>query len=146
MDRDYSYVQVSLRDDLVQDVYSQLIEVGVAPNDKYDLHTTIMFDDRDLPEPLCELEPGKEFVAKINGMGKLGDAYVFHLYSPQLHEAFTKLTEAGYEHSYGTPMWHLSLAYKLDDFQYLAIDQAFAHWMGREIVLRNMAFGFKKNK
>lgn len=146
MERDYSYVQVSLRDDHVQDVYSQLIALGIAPNDKHDLHTTIMYDERDITNPLCDLESGREFTAKINGMGKLGDAYVFHLHSPELHQVFTKLTEAGYKHSYGTPLWHLSLAYKLDDFQYLAIDHGFAHWMGRELVLRNMAFGFKKSK
>lgn len=146
MERDYSYIQVSLRPDITQDVYAQLIELGIAPNDKYDLHTTVMYDKRNIPEPLCALDKNQEFIAKINGMGKLGDAYVFHLYSPQLHEAFRKLTDAGYVHSYGTPLWHLSLAYKLDDFQYLAIDHGFAHWMGREIVLRNMDFGFLKNK
>lgn len=146
MEKDYSYIQVSLREDLVQEVYKVLIDIGIAPNDKYALHTTVMFDERDLVAPFTALDKKDTFTAKINGMGKLGDAYVFHLYSPDLHAAFNKLTEAGYEHSYGTPLWHLSLCYKLDDYDHLKVDQAFASWMGRELVLNDMSFGFKKDR
>lgn len=146
MELDYSYVQVSLRDDMVEDVYRDLLEASVAPNDKYDLHVTLMYDERDIPEPLVRLDPKKEFTAKIISMGKLGDAYVFHLTSPQLLEEFRLLKEAGYQHSYGTPMFHMSLGYKLDSYSELELDQVFATWMGKELTFTNMAFGFKKNK
>lgn len=146
MELEYSYVQVSLSDNMVEDVYRDLLEANVAPNDKYDLHVTLMYDERDIPEPLIQLDPKKEFTAKIISMGKLGDAYVFHLTSPQLLEEFRLLKEAGYKHSYGIPMFHMSLGYKLDDYAELELDQVFAPWMGKELTFTNMAFGFKKNK
>lgn len=146
METDYSYVQVSLRDDMVEDVYTALVEAGVAPSDKYDLHVTMMFDKRDITEPFRLLDEGKEFKAHIIGMGELGDAYVFHLNSQDMLEEFRELTAAGYEHSYGTPMFHMSLCYKLDVYAHMALDQVFAQWMGRELTFNRLSFGFKKDK
>lgn len=146
MELDYSYINVSLRDDLVSDVFKHLLDAGVGPDPKYDLHVTLMYDERDIPKPLCRLDQRKEFKAKIISMGKLGEAYVFHLTSPQLLEEFRLLKEAGYEHSYGTPMFHMSLGYKLDSYNELELDQVFAEWMGRELTFTDMSFGFKKDK
>lgn len=145
MERDYNYIQASLSGNLLQDAISYLLEAGVAPMDKHDLHTTVMYDERDIPEPLSILDSNKTFTAKVNGMGKLGDAYVLHLYSPDLTEQFNQLTEDGYKHSYGTPLWHMSLGYKLDDYQILALDQVFATWMGRELTFTGLDYGFKKS-
>lgn len=146
MEEDYSYVSVFLRDDMIQDLYAATLEAGCAPSDKYEPHVTLMFDERDIPEPLCLLDISGEFTAKIISMGKLGDAYVFHLTSPQLLEQFRLLREAGYVHSYGTPMFHMSVGYKVSPHDELALDQVFATWMGRELTFTNMAFGFKKDK
>ena len=146
MEVDYSYIQVSLRDDMVGDVFAALMEAGCAPSDKYDLHVTLMYDERKHEVPLALVYPNKEFSAKIISMGKLGDAYVFHLTSPELLEEFRELKEAGYEHSYGTPMFHMSLGYKLTPHDELALDQVFASWMGRELIFTNMDFGIIKVK
>jgi hypothetical protein len=146
MEPDYSYIQVSLQDNMVEDVFGALMEAGQAPSDKYDLHVTMMYDEREHKEPLVELDKTKTFAAKIISMGKLGDAYVFHLTSPQMLEEFRSLKEAGYEHSYGTPLFHMSLGYKLDAYNHLELEQVFAEWMGRELIFTNMSFGFIKDK
>lgn len=146
MEEDYSYVSVLLRDDMVEDVYREILEAGCAPSDKHDLHVTLMYDERPTDVPRCLLNLSGEFTAKIIGMGKLGDAYVFHLTSPQLLEEFRLLKESGYVHSYGTPMFHMSVGYKLSPHDELALDQVFATWMGKELVFGRMAFGVKKDK
>lgn len=146
MELDYSYIQVVLRDDLIGDVFRDLLEAGVGPDAKYDLHSTLMYDERTHDKPLVRLDSRKEFKAKIIKMGRLGEAYVFHLTSPDLLEEFRLLKEAGYEHSYGTPMFHMSLGYKLDPYSELELDQVFANWMGRELTFTGMCYGFKKNK
>jgi len=144
MELDYSYIQVKLREDMVKDVYADLFKAGLRINDKYELHCTMMYDERDIESPLSILDPHREFRAKIIGMGVLGDANVFHLTSDELLEKFRELKEDGYEHSYGTPLFHMSLGYKLDDYEVLIMDQVFSEWMGRELVFNNLSFGFKK--
>jgi len=146
MELDFSYINVTLRDNLVEDVFAALMEAGCAPSDKHDLHVTMMYDERELAEPFCLLDSSKEFTAKVISMGVLGEAYVFHLTSPQMLEEFRLLKEAGYEHSYGTPMFHMSLGYKLSPHDHLALDQVFATWMGRELYFGDMSFGIKKDK
>lgn len=144
MELDYSYINASLQDNMVEDVYAGLLEAGTAPSDKYPLHVSIMFDERKFENPLAKLDNTKEYKANVIGMGKLGDAYVFHLTSSDLLEEFRLLKEAGYEHSYGTPLWHMSLCYDDSDHTHLALEQVFATWMGRELIFNNLSFGYKK--
>ena len=144
MELDYSYINASLQDNMVEDVYAALLEAGTAPSDKHALHTTVMFDERKHETPLAKLDTTKTFRANVIGMGKLGDAYVFHLTSSELSEEFRSLKEAGYEHAYGTPLWHMSLCYDETPHTHLALEEVFATWMGRELIFNNLAFGYKK--
>ena len=145
MERDYSYISVELCPEFIPDIFERLLEAGIQPAPKHDLHATIIYDERDIEKPLCELDPSKRFKANITKLEVLGDGLVFHLTSRDLLDEFARLKEAGYKHSFGTPLPHMSLTYDFNQYDILACQRLFADWGGRELIFYNESFGFKKD-
>lgn len=143
MSYDYSYISAKLKSEFVEEIFKLLLEANVAPP-KHDLHATLIYDERELDEPLCKLDPTREYRAQVTRLEILGDGIVFHLSSPDLTEEFYRLKEAGYEHSFKTPLHHMSLGYDLDSFDLLALNAAFSEYGGRELIFSNTSFGEKK--
>lgn len=143
MSLDYSYVCAYLKNEYQEEIFSLLLAAGIAPP-KFDFHVTIMWDEREIEEPLAKLNPLKEYRAKVTSLDMLGDGLVFHLNSSDFTEEFRRLKEAGYEHSFKTPLHHMSLAYDLGDYELLALKAAFADYGGRELVFNKTSFGEKK--
>jgi hypothetical protein len=146
MEKDYSYVSVQLLPEYQADVIKTMLEANVAPEYKHELHCTLMYDERDIEAPLCALLPSLAFTAHITKLEPLGDGLVFHLTSKELNDEFRRLKDAGYQHSYGTPLFHMSLKYDFDKYDIMAINAAFSDWAGRPLVFSNECFGIKKPK
>jgi hypothetical protein len=146
MELNYSYVSVQLKSEFQADVIARLLEAGITPESKHELHCTMIYDDRDIEKPLCALLPEKEFTASIIKLEPLGDGIVFHLTGKELNDEFRRLKDAGYQHSFGTPLFHMSLKYDFDKYDIMAINAAFSDWMGRQLVFNNECFGYKKVK
>ena len=142
MKRNYSYVSVALKPEYVKDVFAHLLEAGIAPASKHDLHCTVIYDERTHEKPLCKLDPNREFTANITKLEVLGDGVVFHMTSRDINEEFRRLTDAGYQHSFDTPLPHMSLAYDCDQYDKLAIEAAFSNWAGRQLVFHRADFGY----
>lgn len=147
MELDYSYVSVQLKSEMQEEIISKLVLAGIPPESKHELHATMVFDERDIPTPLCNLmPPSKEYVASIISMETLGDGVVFHLTSTDMLEEFRRLKDEGYVHAYGTPLFHMSLKYDFDKYDVMALNNAFADWGGRTLVFHNEQYGIKKPK
>jgi len=147
MELDYSYVSVQLKPEMQAEIISTLVLAGIPPEAKHELHATMIYDERDIDKPLCDLlSPSKEFKANIISLETLGDGVVFHLTSTDMLEEFRRLKDEGYVHSYGTPLFHMSLKYDFDKHDILAINHAFAEWGGRTLIFHNEQFGIKKPK
>lgn len=147
MELDYSYISVQLKSEMQGDVISALVLAGISPEAKHELHCTMMYDERDISEPLCTLAPAsQEFKANIIALETLGDGLVFKLTSADMLEEFRRLKEGGYRHSFGTPLFHMSLKYDFDKYDILAINRVFADWGGRTLIFSNEQFGIKKPK
>lgn len=147
MELDYSYISVQLKSEMQAEVISTLILAGIPPEAKHELHCTMVYDDRDIVKPLCSLAPAsQEFKANIIALQTLGDGLVFKLTSVDMLEEFRRLKNEGYEHSYGTPLFHMSLKYDFDKYDILAVNQAFSEWGGRTLIFNNEQFGIKKPK
>lgn len=143
MEKEYAYIAAELKPEYIMEVYKLLGEAGVQVP-KHDLHTTIIYDERKIDKPLATLDPTREFRAHVTKLETLGDGIVFHLTSPDLNEEFRRLTEAGYKHSYGTPLPHMSIAYDFDKYDVMAVNSVFSDWGGRELVFWKADFGWKK--
>lgn len=147
MELDYSYVSVQLKSEFQAEIIEKLVLAGIPPESKHELHATMVFDERDIDAPLCTLlPPSKEFTANIIGLETLGDGLVFKLTSTDMLEEFRRLKEGGYQHAYGTPLFHMSLKYDFDKYEVMALDNLFADWGGRTLVFHNEQFGMKKPK
>lgn len=144
MEKDYSYISVELKPEFVGDVFANLLEASVAPAAKHDLHATLMYDERDIASPLCDLNTTREYRAHVTKLEVLGDGLVFHMTSPDMQDEFRRLRDEGYEHSFGTLLPHMSLAYKCDAYDILALQSVFSDWAGRELVFHNATWGTKK--
>jgi hypothetical protein len=147
MELDYSYVSVQLKQEFQAEIISKLILAGIAPESKHELHCTMVYDERDIAAPLCNLVPAsQEFRANIISLDTLGDGLVFHFTSTDMLEEFRRLKEGGYVHSFGTPLFHMSLKYDFDKYEVLALNNLFGDWGGRTLVFHNEQFGVKKPK
>jgi hypothetical protein len=147
MKPDYSYISVQLKSEMQAEIISTLILAGISPEAKHELHATMVYDDRSIAAPLCDLAPSsKEFSANVIALETLGDGLVFKLTSVDMLEEFRRLKEAGYQHSYGTPLFHMSLKYDFDKYDILALNQAFANWGGRTLIFNNEQYGITKPK
>lgn len=143
MSRDYSYIAAELKPEYIMEVYKLLGEAGV-PIPKHDLHSTIMYDERGIDKPLAKMHPEREFRANIIKLDILGDGIVFHLTSKELNEEFRRLKDAGYKHSFETPLPHMSIAYDFDQYDVMAVNSVFSDWMGKELVFWRCDYGWKK--
>jgi len=143
LERDYSYISAELKPEYVEEIFAKLLEANVAPP-KYDLHCTLVYDERKHDKPLAVMDPRREFRAHLTKLEHLGDGYVFHMSSKDLSEEFRRLKEAGYEHSFVTPLHHMSITYDPDKYDVLALDAAFSDWLGKELVFWKADYGFKK--
>ena len=147
MELDYSYVSVQLKSEMQEEIISALVLAGIPPEAKHELHATMVFDDRDIPAPLCSLLPAsKEFTANVIALETLGDGVVFKLTSVEMLEEFRRLKDAGYEHAFGTPLFHMSLKYDFDKYDIMALNNVFADWGGRTLIFNNEQYGIKKPK
>ena len=147
MSIDYSYISSNLNAEFVQELYSDLIGLGMAPSYKHEPHCTILFDERGIVNPLCVLDQTKEFEAFVTSVGTLGkNDLVFHLTSRDMVDEFHRLTDAGYVHSFGTPLPHMTVLYDSDQYEKLLIDQGMTQWVGRRLVFGPAQFGLKKLK
>lgn len=147
MELDYSYVSVQLKSEMQAEIISKLILAGIPPESKHELHATMVFDERDIPAPLCNLLPAsQEFTANVIALQTLGDGLVFKLTSIEMLEEFRRLKDAGYQHAYGTPLFHMSLKYDFDKYDILALNNLFADWGGRTLIFNNEQYGIKKPK
>lgn len=143
MERDYSYVAAELKPEFIMEIYKLLGECGVQIP-KHDLHATIIYDERGIDRPLAEMHPEREFRAFVTKLEPLGDGVVFHLTSPDLNEEFRRLRDAGYQHSYDTPLPHISIAYDFDEYDIMALNSVFSDWPGKELVFWKADYGWKK--
>jgi 2'-5' RNA ligase len=147
MSVDYSYVSVKLKPEFVQALYDSLLGIGLPPSYKHEPHCTIMFDKREIEKGLCVLDPLKEFEAFVTSVGYLGkDDLVFNLTSRDMVDEFHRLTDAGYQHSYGTPLPHMTILYDSDKYEKLLVEQNMQEWVGRRLVFSQLSFGVKKVK
>lgn len=147
MELDYSYVSVQLKSEMQEEIISRLVLAGIPPEAKHELHCTMVFDERDIPAPLCKLlPPSQEFTANVVALETLGDGLVFKLTSTEMLEEFRRLKDAGYLHAFGTPLFHMSLKYDFDKYDIMALNNVFADWGGRTLVFNNEQFGVKKPK
>ncbi|MNM27153.1 hypothetical protein D3C81_376380 [compost metagenome] len=137
------YVDVSLIGEEVQEIFNVLLECGVAPAGKHNLHATLMYDKRDLEQPLAELDPEKTFKAYVTRLDVLGDGLVFHLTSQDMLDEHRRLLECGYKHSFDGLLPHMSLTYDFNQHEVLKLKHAFANWGGRELTFGQAGFGCK---
>jgi len=145
MSLDYRYIMVSLIPEQTQELYDKLISIGLSPAYKYEPHCTVIYNTEELEEPLCELDPKKVFKAHVTSIDFLGkDDLVFHLTSRDIVDEFHRLTDYGYEHSFETPLPHMTLLYDSDPFEKLMIEEGLKDWVGKELTFTKEQFGFKK--
>ena len=144
MSIDYRYISANLNPEFVQELYDDLFGIGLAPAYKHEPHCTILFNKDDLETPLCDLDPVKTFEAFVTSVGTLGkNDLVFHLTSRDMVDEFHRLTDAGYEHSYETPLPHMTILYDSDKYEKLLVEQNMTQWVGRRLVFGPAQFGLK---
>lgn len=140
----YNYVDVTLIGPEVEEIFAILMQAGIAPAAKHDLHATVIYDERkDMEAPLAELDPSKVFHANIVSLEVLGDGLVFHLTSRELLEEHMRLKECGYIHSFDGFMPHMSLTYNFNQYDILTLRSLFAMWGGRQLTFSRQGFGTK---
>jgi len=139
----YNYVSCFLVGPEVEEIIGILVNNGIPPTPKHDLHATLIYDERTFDEPLAELDYNQEFKANITRLEVLGEGLVFHLYSAAMVKEYQRLVDSGYVHSFPSPMPHMSLTYDFDKYDILKLEQAFSDWAGRELTFSRTSFGTK---
>lgn len=135
-----SFVQVLLQEPQRSEILGLLVQAHFEMP-KYPLHCTVMYDERELDQPLCTVNPNKVYEATIQNVEVLGDGLVFHLISPSLVEEHLRLKDRGYQSSFGAYLPHMSMAYKFDKYEVLKADFLFASWAGRTLTFSEQQFG-----
>lgn len=128
-----SYISVNLNKETETLLKKELIDMGVQPATQYPFHITMMYDERELDKPLCDINPDAYFKATILGFKILGDAIVAELHSNGLHNEHRRLKEAGYVHSFPNLLLHMSLVYDPTDYDLVKIQTKMSDWIGTEI-------------
>lgn len=136
------FVDVELMGPEVGEIFDILLNAGI-PLSKHNPHCTLMYDKRDIQEPLAELRPKETFTAFISSLDVLGEGLVFHLTSPQLADEHRRLKEAGYQHSFDAFLPHMSISYDLSKYDILKCQDLFADWGGKQLTFSNESFGTK---
>lgn len=142
MPSNLGYVDVMLIGPEIEEIFGLLLEAGISLS-KHNLHCTLMYDKRWLREPLAELRPEEVFEANVTSLEVLGTGLVFHLTSKQLADEHRRLVEAGYEHSFGSFLPHMSITYDFSSYDVLKCKQLFANWGGRKLLFSREGFGTK---
>lgn len=143
MANNHGYVDVSLIGPEVEEIFGLLLDCGMPPGLKHNLHATLMYDKRDLEAPLAELDQEQKFKANVTKLEVLGDGLVFHLTSQDMLDEHRRLKECGYQHSFDGLLPHMSLTYDFSPHEVLKLQHAFADWGGRELTFSEAGFGCK---
>ena len=141
---DYSYISVELTSDFEAELITLLSGAGIAPAPKHDFHSTLIYDERDIPEPLAKLDPTRIFEAHVVALEILGDGLIFRLTSKDLQEEHLRLKAAGYTTPYAGYIPHMSLAYDFNQYDILACQTVLVGWAGRKLTFTNEAYSLGK--
>lgn len=136
------YIDVSLIPEQTAEIIEALLLSGIVLP-KHNPHCTLMYDKRDLDEPLAEIYPEKVFTANIVGIEVLGTGLIFNLVSHGLMEEHKRLKGEGYVHSFDSFLPHMSMSYDFDDYDVITARKVFADWGGRTLTFSNQSFGSK---
>lgn len=136
------YVDVMLCDGQSEEIVAALLLCGITLP-KYNPHCTLMYDKRELEEPLAELDSTKVFTAHVTAMEVLGSGLVFHMVSNSLMEEHKRLKECGYVHAFPSYLPHMSVSYNFDEYDVITARKVFANWGGRQLFFSNQSFGTK---
>lgn len=136
------YVDVSLISEQTEEIVNALLLSGITLP-KYNPHCTLMYDKREIEEPLATLDPEKTFTASIVGIEVLGKGLIFNLVSNDLMEEHKRLKDCGYEHSFPSFLPHMSMSYDFDEYDVITARKVFANWGGRTLTFHNESFGTK---
>jgi len=131
------YISVNLVKEEERKLSRDIAELGLHPVSEFPFHVTMMFDDRECEETRCVINPDALFTATVLGFKPLGDAIVAELHSIGLQREFTRLREAGYEHSFGSLLLHMSLVYKPDGYELEVVKAGLDHWLGQTLTFSN---------
>lgn len=131
------YISVNLTRTEEHELSKQLAALELKPVSSYPFHVTLMFDDRECDAPRCIINPDVIYEATCIGFKVLGKAIVAELHSIGLQREFTRLKEAGYEHSYDTLLLHMSLTYDPSDYDLLTVQSGMKHMLGKTYQFTN---------
>jgi hypothetical protein len=141
---DYSYISVDLTSDFEAELITLLSGAGIAPSPKHDFHSTLIYDERDVKEPLAKLDPTRIFEAHVVAIEVLGDGLIFRLTSKDLQEEHLRLKACGYQTPYNGYIPHMSLTYDFNQYDILACNQVLSDWAGRKLTFTNEAYSLGK--
>lgn len=131
------YISVSLERSEEAELSKRIAALDLHPVSEYPFHVTLMFDESECNEPRCVINPDASFEAVVIGFKPLGDAIVAELHSIGLQREFKRLKEAGYEHSFGSLLLHMSLVYKPDDYELIVVQQGLDDLLGKTLIFNN---------
>lgn len=131
------YISVNLERKEETELSRRLTDLDLHPVSEYPFHITLMFDERECEEPRCVINPDISFEAVVTSFKPLGDAIVAELHSIGLQREFKRLKEAGYEHSFGNLLLHMSLVYKPNDYELLVVQSGLSDYLGKTLTFTN---------
>jgi len=131
------YISVNLVKDQERIISKEIAELGLKPVSEFPFHVTMMYDERECEEPRCVINPDVTFEATVIGFKPLGKAIVMELHSIGLHREFKRLVEAGYQHSYGNALLHMSLVYNPDNYTLPIVETGMEEWLGKTLTFSN---------
>lgn len=131
------YVSVNLVKDQERVMSREIADLDLKPVSEFPFHVTLMYDEQECEEPRCVINPDVTFEATVIGFKPLGKAIVMELHSIGLHREFKRLAEAGYKHSFGTALLHMSLVYNPDDYTLEIVKTGMDHWLGKTLQFTN---------
>lgn len=131
------YVSVNLTKELKAVLTKEIAELGLNPITSFPYHVTVIYDERECNEPRCIINDSVIFEATVTGFSSLGKAVVMDLYSRGLNREFQRLKEAGYEHSFGNSLLHMSLVYEPDPLELEVVKASMGHWLGKTLQFTN---------
>lgn len=131
------YISVNLDKEQEKALSKDITALGLNPISEYDFHVTLMFDERECDEKRCIINDAVIYEATVTGFQALGKSICMNLYSRGLYKEFTRLVEAGYEHSFDGCHLHMSLVYKPNELELEVIKTGLDHWLGETLRFSN---------
>lgn len=107
----HGYISLNLHPSTADTIHSIMIRCGVLhPLPPREMHVTLMYDKSN-PTIDPECDPKREFEARVEGFGILGDAIVVHLSSEDINKRHQELRNKGFKHSFDDYTCHMTLKY-----------------------------------